>query len=269
MLTAVLAVIGKLFQILLIVVVVLLIGLAVLPVVYRIRVTKNGEFTAAGTVRWFFGLLHVSFSFKDKKFTWENRILGIPIRKLLDKLRESRKKKKGKKKKEYTGAKKQPTIPSRKVTVDYEWEKGVEPDFFEEGELSGFERAVIHAKEAPGKIRFTFESLCDKLEKIKAGMAAFEEIKPYVLKLLTHLAPKKIKGYLTFGFDDPASTGMLLAVIGAFAGFVPEGLELTPDFTQKVFKCDVKITGRLFIIFTVVNVIKILTNPKIRKLMKR
>ena len=276
--TIFLTILGILGKVILIALLVIVAGLVLLPVVYRVRITKSEDFVLKGTVRWLFGFLYVSFGLTgaEKKFIWDIRILGISLRKLLEKPKDGNKKKKKKKKKrkkkkagpEYTEAAKKPTIPSRRVTTDYVWEKGVEPEFFEEEELSGFEKAARKLKEKREKFSLTFENICAKLDKAKEAMQAFGTIKPLVMNLLQHIRPRKIKGFLIFGFDSPANTGMLTGLLGCFLGWIPEKLEITPDFTQKRLECDVRIAGRIFIVYTVIQAVKILKTPEIKKLLK-
>lgn len=64
-------------------------------------------------------------------------------------------------------------------------------------------------------------------------------------KLLKHIAPQKIKGWVNFGTGDPCTTGQILGVIGIFYGRCMRHLVITPDFENAVFEGEVNIKGRI------------------------
>ena len=247
-----------------------------LPVVYRIKIKKEDAFDLNGNVRWLFGAVRFSFLFDGKELTWKLRLFGF-------KLAGSRDEKKtgavsGNEK--FEPAKKQPTImPGERV--DGTENRASEPmkrESARRAESRGAdgisrvkeEEAFEEAREPSlfEKIRFTFKSICDKLKKIKEFKAVFDKIKPMLVRIIKSVMPKKICGYIDFGFEDPASTGMLCAALGALCIPIPEGLKVTPYFNEKKFACDVKMKGRIFIIIILVNAVKILRVPEIKKLLK-
>lgn len=242
-------------------VIALLIALVLfLPVVYSVKVKKKDGFDAAGNVRWLFGAVWFSFSFDKGGLNWNLRIFGYPVGKKLQSKRKVVKAKKA----EYAPAKKQPTIkPGERVDESSGPSRtGInrlkENEAFEEKAKPSFTE----------KIRFTFKNICDKLKKAKELKAVFDKAKPVLAKLLKAVLPKKISGYIDFGFDDPATTGIFIGVISALCIPIPEGLKVTPYFNEKKFECDVKIAGRIFIIVLLINIVRLFKIPEIRKLLK-
>lgn len=64
-------------------------------------------------------------------------------------------------------------------------------------------------------------------------------------KMVTHIFPKKCKGFIRFGFSNPATTGQVLAVIsivGGLAGIIPN---LKPDFSKETLEGKFSCRGRL------------------------
>ena len=229
-------------------IIIILIGLILfLPVVYRAKIKKQKDLEGDLSVRWLFGAVYFRLIYQKKEVSWALRIFGIPVLK-------SSKEKKIEKKESDQKAKKQPTIkPGEAVKEARQSDK--EP-VFEEGEV-----------ESGGKIPFTISSLCDKLEKIKKVWGVLKEVKPLLLKILKHIAPRKVDGYLAFGFEAPSQTGMLLGLLGALCIPIPKGLRIEPDFQEKKLECDLKIKGRIEIIVLLVNGCRLLKNKKIRKLL--
>lgn len=60
------------------------------------------------------------------------------------------------------------------------------------------------------------------------------------------LKPRKLRGELTFGFEDPAETGQLLGMISLLYPSLPAGLKITPVFEQSVFEAEVYGSGRIY-----------------------
>lgn len=64
-------------------------------------------------------------------------------------------------------------------------------------------------------------------------------------KLIRHIRPKTIKGHLTYGFDDPYQTGLMLAAADSVYGLWSRHFTLTPDFEKKALDGHVLIKGKI------------------------
>lgn len=108
------------------------------------------------------------------------------------------------------------------------------------------------------KIRFSFRRICDKLRDIRglAGQAAQwlgDESNKAALgflagqakKLALHALPRKGGGRLTFGFEDPYTTGQVLAAAAPFYPIYSSRIELCPVFDKKVLLGELDVKGRL------------------------
>lgn len=102
------------------------------------------------------------------------------------------------------------------------------------------------------------ESFFQKLSKIRdkkdqvmeiigsdSGQRAIAKAKIRGIALLRHLKFKKIKGFIHFGFDDPAATGKILAVLAILYPIYDPSIKIEPDFREKVFECNVYVWGRI------------------------
>lgn len=257
----ILSTVGFVVLIILIVLAVIIACILFLPVVYAVKLKKNGDFDASGSVRWLFGAVLFTFDYSKGKSDWNLKVFGYPLGRRLQ----------NKKKKpvqpdnniQYERAKKQPTIKpgqrleAEKVSEEPKTKKAGDEAFAEERKPNLLE-----------KIKFTFSSICDKLRKVNEFKALFDKVKPVLIKLVKAVMPKKISGYIDFGFEDPANTGYLLAVLGALCIPIPDTLKVRPDFNEKKFECDVKISGRIFIIVLLVYGIKLIKIPEVKELLK-
>lgn len=108
------------------------------------------------------------------------------------------------------------------------------------------------------KISQKIDQLSDRYDTLKKNAAfwkkayndkrnrkAAEHIKEVVIKVLKKAAPKKVRGYAHFGFDDPSTTGSILAVLGILYPVLPRKLVIEPDFEEAVIYGKADIKGRL------------------------
>lgn len=265
------------------------------PVFYRVRVIHNPEKTQVkGRVRFLFPLLSVTFEYL-KKFSYKVRVLGFA---LLDSEKPKKEKKPGKKK----GKKSKKHKPERKKKRQAEQlpekqsEKPPEtasPEPVAE-EISQkqarAEQQAEHVKEnSPGffekirvkiqKIRETVSNVINKVKKLlhqkdevqrilnkpeskQAISFAWDELK----HLLKHILPRKIKGYVAYGADDPATTGKVLGILGIVYARTGQLVEIRPNFEEAQLECDVELRGRVQVFTLLVIAVKVFMNQELRQL---
>ena len=91
----------------------------------------------------------------------------------------------------------------------------------------------------------------DKAEQYKKFVRAgttkqsFQVLKRNVILLLKHLNPTKIKGQVTYGSGDPASTGKQLGYLSLILPLYYNKIDITPDFSKKILEGDIFIKGRI------------------------
>ena len=108
------------------------------------------------------------------------------------------------------------------------------------------------------KLKFFFHRICDTLKAVKdkketlqAWVSNKENQKTVKLllrqlkKLIRHILPRRGKGNVTFGFDDPYVTGQVLTYASVVYPFCHKHLNLYPVFDQAVFKADGNFRGRI------------------------
>ena len=69
--------------------------------------------------------------------------------------------------------------------------------------------------------------------------------------LLGHVRPRKLSGYLDFGFDDPSITGRVLGVLSVFLPQVGKTFDINPDFEKSHLECDVTSSGRVYLFYLI------------------
>lgn len=111
----------------------------------------------------------------------------------------------------------------------------------------------------PGKVA---ERVTDKLEKktavakkkirrlqkfwnLSCTVKTREYLKKYIPRTLKHILPRKVKGYVHYGMDEPYKTGQVTGYLSLLPFVYQKGLSIQPDFEQKVLELDVKLKGRI------------------------
>lgn len=121
-----------------------------------------------------------------------------------------------------------------------------------------FSRILGRIRGVIEKLRFSFRAICDKL---KSGRRLFDTASGWVqdeknqasVKLLLrqlkaalrHVMPRKGHASVTFGFDDPYTTGQVLAAVSPFYPIFHRVIELQPVFDRQVFSGEGDLRGRI------------------------
>lgn len=104
---------------------------------------------------------------------------------------------------------------------------------------------LINIRNSIAKLKLIWSFLTE--EENKTGFkACWEAFK----KLVKHIKPKVLKGYLKFGTNDPCTTGQILGLIAVFYGSYGRCFEIKPDFEEAVLECSIDAKGKIRI-FTV------------------
>lgn len=111
----------------------------------------------------------------------------------------------------------------------------------------------------PGKVA---ERVADKIERKTAAakkklrrlqkfwnlsctVKTREYLKKYIPRTLKHILPRKVKGYVHYGMDEPYKTGQVTGYLSLLPFVYQKGLSMRPDFEQKVLELDMKLKGRI------------------------
>lgn len=290
----------------------LLSGLFV-PVRYRIRGEKDKEdWNARASLSWLFHALYISIGYDGKKPSYECYLFGIPLLRLkrwMDqhrsgKERKPRVKKNDKSPYHLSDGNSPESIESKIDTqskaldsIDAVDEKKLESQESQEESMDdsnpqkepenekkeGIFRRIINKIKAllrlPGKICFTIRKNYGKLKEWKALLKS-EDVK-WLKKMgisrtkavIAHVKPRRIRGDIKFGFDNPANTGEVLGVLGIIYPILPRKLTIIPNFTEAILEGWLEARGRIYGVFFLIQTLQILfdgkTIPIIRKYMRK
>lgn len=105
--------------------------------------------------------------------------------------------------------------------------------------ISGFFKNIEDKKEIFEKKWNQIQSFIDA-ECTKKSMSF---IKQMLFSLLKHIAPKKIRGDIHFGFDKPSTTGRVLGCVWAIYPMYGDTLHMYPDFEKAILEGNLEIRG--------------------------
>lgn len=262
------------------------------PVRYRAEGYKNERaFGGEAGISWLFHLVSfkVWYESKNEKAEYSLYILGIPVLELISNISNRRKKtrKPGGKQPVHTEIsskeeiRKEPENEKNPGVVKHkETGRNREVDRKNKGKNS-FVSKLKELLQIPGKFlrtlknfQLTAEHICAKIkniktflenEKFKRGRSLiFQEVK----KLLAHGVPREINGYVKFGTEDPCFTGEILGAAGIFYPLYGENFNIEPCFDQAVLEGTVSFKGRIYGIFLLVSVLKIISSKDVRYIIR-
>lgn len=236
------------------------------PVRYHISVTCMDRWSAHGVVSWMFHILHLSFDTDGKKGT-RLRIFGFPVSAGGGTGRRKRKQKK-----KASGAPAESRKPSQKETEKESGKPEVsvaevkqmhkEPETIKNGTVKppGKKKSsrFIFVKERVKKFFLSIKGIFDKIKAVdREGLQLIRLLLENGGKLLKHLFPKKVRGWIHFGTSDPAQTGEILGAVSIIFAMYGQGVRVVPDFDQAVFEGKVELRGSLMGIVLLILVIRI------------
>ena len=128
------------------------------------------------------------------------------------------------------------------------------------------------------KIKCTILKICDKIksfweskEKVTSFLTddvhveAFKIVKTELGILARHLRPRRIRGFVRFGFEDPYRTGQVLAGLSILYPFYGEHVEIYPDFEQKILEGDLYVKGHIRMVHLASLLWRLFFNRYVRK----
>ena len=274
------------------------------PVFYKVRIIHNPKETKiTGKVSFLWPVIIVVVQYL-KKLSYKVKLFGIslldsekPKKEKPPKKKKEKKPKKKKEKKKTEGPAEEDvflppenpgTLPKEEPESEDSFENVAEEP---EGFAEPMEKPAQDKEKKPGffaKIKAKIQKLRETISKIIAKIKKLAHQKDEVLRilgktetktamkfvwsklgrLLKHILPRKIKGYLAYGADNPATTGQVLGILSVLYARTGQLLEIRPNFTEKQLECDVLVKGRIQVFTLLVIAVKVVLNKELRQVIK-
>lgn len=119
-------------------------------------------------------------------------------------------------------------------------------------------------RETKAKVNDLYKFITHKRTK-----AAWNSIKLYIIRLWRHIKPRKLKGTLHFGFEDPAITGQALGLVSLALPIYKNDITIAPDFEQQIIEGELDGHGRVRLSFIVMLVITVLRDKNLMMVIEK
>ena len=131
--------------------------------------------------------------------------------------------------------------------------------------------AKEQAKKTIRSITKSKETLKRYLDFLRSDLSreVYQILKNHLFYLLRHIRPHKIKGYVHYGFGDPALTGEFTGILYLILPAKYEELDLEPDFEDQVCEGEVLALGHIRICHLALTGAKIFFDKKLKIYWKR
>lgn len=239
---------------------IIVIGTAMMyPARYRIVADADGDLEHVSLVAkmyWLFHLVAAEASYKDGKFNWKARFLWMTEEDIMN-LAVQEEPHKNKEEEAYIEQEEKKSIEKEKKEKEYSKETVTKSKKAKKAsaEKKSFLRKWID------KIRYTFQKICDKIKKIlqikdevlsflqdETHRSSFQKLKKELFIIFKHYRPRKMKGHVRFGFEDPYHTGQALAALSFIYPFYGKDVDVRPEFEKEILEGHIVINGRVRVV---------------------
>jgi len=258
------------------IIIVLLLLVLFVPIRYRFKGYYKDEFVCHGKVTWLLHLVSISINF-EKELITSIKIFGIP----LSVFQKKKKAAEGKTDSNVLPSTAQNTsqgnedtaisdtqLPdtSQEILIEQKNEQNAAEETTEDSgnndkqkKLSLLDKIKYSIRKFVQKIREFYKKFLSFIQNIKTKKntvqhyvevirreevkKAFSLCKKRIFKLIKHILPKKMKVSANFGFEDPSTTGYILAIYGMLPESIGKKIILHPDFERSIIECDFIVKG--------------------------
>lgn len=289
----VLAIIGIVLLCIIVFLLVVLLAVLFVPIRYRLCVEKEDGWKKENIhiradISWLAGIVRVKARF------FEPQILKVQVLffTVFDRFKEKKEKRQAKKapKRQKTDPKTEKSTVNEKPKVQNSTAEKVPPE--EKAPAQDAEEKTAGTEEngkSPSlrerleKIRYTIASIYDKIKAAKdtAGyykeLLQSEEFKSCLSfvtgktgKLLRHILPNRIKGYLLFGTGQPDQTGYILGMISIIRGIRGyDKFNVEADFERQIVEGKIQCRGHILLATVGILALQIYQKKELKELISK
>lgn len=118
-------------------------------------------------------------------------------------------------------------------------------------------------------IRHIYDTICGIVKQIKdeENRQLVTHILFRTKKLLLHIRPRKCRADILFGTGSPDTTGYLLGIYSILSLYLPEQIDVTPDFMERKLEGHISARGRIVPAVLLFHLLKLYQDKTLRKLL--
>lgn len=231
---------------------------------------------------WLFHIVHFGMKSKQRDVSYALRVFGIPVvlsKKETEIKQESETKKKteqGQKAKSHNNKKTGIKIENKRRTQKTTYE--TQSDNQKKSVTEKIKEFFENAKAKILRISKNIKNYSNKAKEIKRFITAnttkeaYNYGKKILTRLIRHIFPKKLKGNVQFGFEEPHMTGQALGYIAmgfSMLNINPKDINVEPDFEKEIFAGKFKFKGRIVLGVAGFYILKLYFKKEINNIIKK
>lgn len=102
----------------------------------------------------------------------------------------------------------------------------------------------------------------------KKNQDAFILIKDKLILVLKDIRPRKIKGFLRYGSEDPESTGKVISIYSILFPVIHDKIQFISEYDREVFEGNLLIKGRITVAVLLYAFVKVYFNKDAKRMIK-
>lgn len=102
----------------------------------------------------------------------------------------------------------------------------------------------------------------------KKNQEAFILIKDKLILVLKDIRPRKIKGFLRYGSEDPESTGKVISIYSILFPVIHDKIQFISEYDREVFEGNLLIKGRITVAVLLYAFVKVYFNKDAKRMIK-
>ncbi len=250
------------------------------PVYYRFRGEREPEKTACRVkISWLFGFIRAEYQYPEPgefriKLLWHKLYPKPEAPETEDDKSESAEKreKKSSLKEEKQGAEEQQKKTTENETSQKEGSEK-EPRTAETESQKTVSSGEPDSQGRLAKLKYTirhiYDTICGIVKQIKdeENRQLVTHILFRTKKLLLHIRPRKCRADILFGTGSPDTTGYLLGIYSILSLYLPEQIDVTPDFMERKLEGHISARGRIVPAVLLFHLLKLYQDKTLRKLL--
>ncbi len=228
-----------------------------LPVQYQVEAkTESGleQLEVHAKAHWLLHLIYAYWDYEDKKSKWQVRIGW----------------KKLNKKREAASSDRDDIGDVQEEKEEPVSEKSTRPKQSKQPKQGCFQKIKCTIKRIYDKIKALLETK-DKLVAFltdETHLAAFGHLKKEILIFAKHIRPRRIKGYIRFGMEEPYNTGRVLVALSILYPFYGDNVQIYPEFEQQILEGNLFMKGHMSVCRFLAIVLRLYFDENIKRTYK-
>ncbi|MBE5847151.1 MAG: DUF2953 domain-containing protein [Lachnospiraceae bacterium] len=247
------------------------------PIRYRVHLSREDDLTAYGNASWLLRVISVTYRYDtgDGGFVRTIRFLGIPVRRREKRSSTDEHSGRAIRWEEDHASFHEPEVDAQDLSSSIQEEPRLSDRKILSEQPSLNEHANTGEQGSKGRKAGIKDRVTDVIGKLKgirrflqdeSFQRALSLCKKQLVRAWRAFRPRKIRGYVRFGFEDPALTGRILGVACTFYAFYGDSLRVIPAFDEQVIEGRLDVKGHIRVITVILIALKLYFDKDIRRL---